>query len=69
MHPVGETNFTWCAAEIRAGSNAEKETEVGKFEDDPVEVVTDVGARILEGTFTYGATRHGSRGVVIGGLL
>lgn len=44
-------------------------TEVGKPPDDEDEVATEVADRIFAGTFTYGATRHGSRGVVIGGLL
>lgn len=66
---------TWCAAEINAGSNAEnvgagwgnddgakrsypdKDMEPG-WRDNPLSV----------GTFTYGITLHGSKGVLVGGL-
>lgn len=66
--------LTWCAADISAGSNAENAAAAAaaaaaldeKCECDIVDCVT-LPLR-NDGKLTYGATRHGSNGVDIGGL-
>jgi hypothetical protein len=60
------TCLTWWAADKSAGSNAENVEDTGNVLDGVDVAVVDARK---DGTLTYGATRHGSRGVVIGGLL
>lgn len=65
-----KTTHTWWAADKRAGSNAEKAAAAAADDDwKCCEAVVDTfDPRIDEGILTYGATRHGSKGVDTGGL-
>lgn len=57
--------LTWCAAVSNAGSNGENPAAAAAEENVDVELGVAVVEFALrnDGTFTYGAIRHGSSGV------